>query len=47
MKKLAIAFAMILGMNMISSMIHLSTPTSYAQENPEPEPEKPEQPDNG
>jgi hypothetical protein len=45
MKKLAIAFAMILGLNMISSMIHLSTPTSYAQENPEPEPEEPSQPD--
>ena len=45
MKKLAIAFAMILGLNMISSIIQLSVPMSYAQENPEPEPQKPEKPD--
>ena len=47
MKKLAIAFAMILGLNMISSIVRLSVPMSYAQENPQPEPEKPEQPDSG
>lgn len=47
MRKLAIAFAMILGLNMISSIVQLSVPMSYAQENPQPEPEKPEQPDSG
>lgn len=45
MRKLAIAFAMILGLNMISSIMHLSAPMSYAQENPEPEPQKPEKPE--
>jgi len=44
MRKLAIAFAMILGLNMVSSIVNLSVPMSYAQENPEPEPEKPEKP---
>ena len=48
MKKLAIAFAMIFGLNMISSIVQLSPPLSYAQENPDPEkPEKPEKPDSG
>ena len=47
MRKLAIAFAMILGLNMISSMVQLSVPMSYAQENPQPDPEKPEKPDSG
>jgi len=45
MRKLAIAFAMILGLNMISSIVQLSVPMSYAQENPQPEPEKPGKPD--
>lgn len=46
MKKLAIAFAMVLGLNMIGSTI-ISAPKGYAQETPAPEPEKPEKPDSG
>ena len=38
MKKLAIAFAIVLGLNMLSSIISLSTPISYADEDPQPEP---------
>jgi hypothetical protein len=42
MKKFAIALALILGLNMVSSIISLSAPLSYAQESPEPEkPDKP------
>jgi len=44
MRKLAIAFAMILGLNMVSSIINLSVPMSYAQEEPKPDPETPEKP---
>lgn len=43
MKKLVIALAIVLGLNMVSSIIRLSTPISYAQEDPQPQPEpKPE-----
>ena len=38
MKKLAIAFAIVFGLNMISSIINLSAPISYADEDPQPEP---------
>jgi hypothetical protein len=43
MKKIMIAIAIVLGLNMISSIINLSAPVSFAQEAPEPEP-KPEKP---
>jgi hypothetical protein len=41
MKKFVIAIAVVLGLNMISSVIQLSAPLSFAQENPDPKPEKP------
>jgi len=40
MRKFAIALAIVLGL--IGSTISLSTPLSYAQEEPPPKPEKPE-----
>ena len=40
MRKFAIALAIVLGL--IGSTISLSTPLSYAQEEPAPKPEKPE-----
>ena len=40
MKKFAIALAIVLGL--VSSIVSLSTPVSYAQEEPAPKPEKPE-----
>jgi hypothetical protein len=42
MRKLAIALAIVVGLNMISSIISLSTPISYADEEPQPEPKKPD-----
>ena len=45
MKKLAIAFAIVLGLNMISSIISLSAPVSYADDEPQqpaPTPPKPD-----
>lgn len=42
MKKLAIAFAIVLGLNMISSIINLSVPVSYAEDDPQPTPPKPD-----
>ena len=42
MKKFAIALAIVLGLNLVSSIISLSTPVSSAQEEPAPKPEKPE-----
>jgi hypothetical protein len=41
MKKLIIAMAVVLGLNMVSSILKLSAPLSIAQESPAPEP-KPE-----
>ena len=42
MKKLAIAFAIVLGLNMISSIISLSALVSYADDDPQPSPPKPD-----
>ncbi len=42
MKKLASAFAIVLGLNMISSIISLSAPVSYADDDPQPAPPKPD-----
>ncbi len=42
MKKLAIAFAIVIGLNMISSIINLSAPISYADDDPQPPPPKPD-----
>jgi hypothetical protein len=39
MRKITIALAFILGLNMVSAMINLSAPLSLAQESPAPEPE--------
>ncbi len=39
MKKFAIALAIVLGL--VSSIVSLSAPVSYAQEDPEPKPDKP------
>lgn len=39
MKKLVIALAMVLGL--VGSIVNLTAPVSYAQEEPEPKPEKP------
>ena len=39
MKKFVIALAMVLGL--VSSFVNLTAPVSYAQEEPEPKPEKP------
>jgi hypothetical protein len=41
MKKILIAVAVILGLNLVSGIIKLSAPLSIAQESPAPEP-KPE-----
>jgi len=43
MKRLIFAIAMVMGLNMISSIMNFSAPQSFAQESPEPEP-KPETP---
>jgi hypothetical protein len=40
MRKFAIALAIVLGL--VGSIVNLSTPVSYAQEEPPPKPEKPE-----
>ena len=42
MRKLAIAFAIVFSLNMISSIISLSIPISYADDDPQPEPKKPD-----
>jgi hypothetical protein len=42
MRKFAIALAIVLGLNLVGSIISLSTPVSFAQEEPAPKPEKPE-----
>lgn len=44
MKKLVIAVAIVLGLNLIGSMVNTMSSVSYAQESPDPgkpEPEKP------
>ncbi|MGE5305297.1 MAG: hypothetical protein ACM3TN_18460 [Alphaproteobacteria bacterium] len=41
MRKLAIAFAIVMSLNVISSIISLGTPISYADDEPQPQP-KPE-----
>ena len=41
MKKFAIALAIVLGLNLVSSIISLSAPVSYADEDPQPKPDKP------
>lgn len=43
MKRMMIALAMVFAFNLISSIAGLSTPASFAQEEPAPEP-KPEKP---
>jgi hypothetical protein len=47
MRKFAIALALVLGYQMLSSIVSLSAPMSFAQEEPKPEkpPEKPPKPD--
>jgi hypothetical protein len=42
MRKFAIALAIVLGLNLVSSILSLSAPVSFAQEEPAPKPEKPE-----
>jgi hypothetical protein len=42
MRKFAIALAVVLGLNLVGSIISLSTPVSFAQEEPAAKPEKPE-----
>lgn len=44
MKKLALALAIVLGLNLIGWTVSSVTKLSYAQESPKPEPEKPDQP---
>jgi len=47
MKKLAIALAIVLGLNLIGWTMSTTTKVSYAQESPQPEPQpepKPEKP---
>lgn len=45
MKKLAIALAIVLGLNLVGWGVSSITKLSYAQESPEPQPEpKPEEP---
>jgi hypothetical protein len=41
MKKFAIALALIFGLNLVGSMIHLANPVAWADDEPEPKPEKP------
>ncbi len=43
MKKLMITLAMVFAFNLVGSILNLSAPVSFAQEQPAPEP-KPEQP---
>jgi len=43
MKKLLMALAMVFAFNMFGSILNLSAPLSFAQEEPAPEP-KPEKP---
>jgi hypothetical protein len=47
MRKLVIALTLVLGYQMLSSIVSLSAPMSFAQEEPKPEkpPEKPPKPD--
>lgn len=46
MKKLMIAMAIVLGLNLVSSMVGTTSGVSYAQDNPDPQPQpKPEKPD--
>lgn len=50
MKKLAIAMAIVLGLNLVGWTVSSITKLSYAQESPSPEPQpepKPEKPDTG
>lgn len=48
MKKLALALAIVLGLNLIGWTVSSITKLSYAQESPEPKPDpKPEKPDPG
>jgi hypothetical protein len=42
MRKFAIALAIVLGLNLVGSIVSLSTPVSFAQEEPPPKPDKPE-----
>ena len=42
MRKLAIALAIVVSLNMISSIISMATPISYADDDPQPEPKKPD-----
>ena len=42
MRKFAIPLAIVLGLNLVSSILSLSAPVSFAQEEPAPKPEKPE-----
>ncbi|MGE5216954.1 MAG: hypothetical protein ACM3SP_08135 [Chloroflexota bacterium] len=44
MKKLMIALAMVFAFNLIGSIVNMSAPMSFAQDEPAPEP-KPEKPD--
>jgi hypothetical protein len=41
MKKLMITLAMVFAFNLIGSILTMSAPVSFAQEEPEPKPEKP------
>ncbi len=46
MKKLIIAMAIVLGLNVVGSMVSTMSGVSYAQDNPDPQPQpKPEKPD--
>ena len=42
MRKFAIALAIVLGLNLLGSIVSLSTPVRFAPEEPAPKPEKPE-----
>ena len=42
MRKFAIALAIVLGLNLVGSIVSLSIPVSFAQDEPAPKPEKPE-----
>jgi hypothetical protein len=44
MKKLMITLAMVFAFNLVGSILNLSAPLSFAQEEPAPEPQ-PEKPD--
>lgn len=44
MKKVVVAVAIVLGLSVFGSIMNVSAPLSYAQDNPEPEkPEKPQE----